>query len=212
MTDKEKQDLADIFEAMGGTDAKFQIGQVVGSQQNIFVSGAGAQAKAQAKAKAKASGKQARQRELMTFKRGKGKLREHYKVLYAELCDKGWILCDEEDFQDLFSGEQQDLHISWISSYGRGTLRFLFEALEHVKALEVPAGFSLEYILEGHFVDKKNNFLTGMHSSGTPNNKALPEIKDLVKLMTASLSTKTRDIDFDRMFDELVVNDTRRGQ
>lgn len=34
MTEQEKKELADLFEAMGQTDAKFQIGQVVGSQTN----------------------------------------------------------------------------------------------------------------------------------------------------------------------------------
>lgn len=36
MTEQEKRDIQDLFEAMGRTDARFCIGQVVGSQVNYF--------------------------------------------------------------------------------------------------------------------------------------------------------------------------------
>ena len=49
--------------------------------------------------------------------------------------------------------------------------------------IEVPQGFTLSAILEGHFKDKNDQWLTGLDKGDAANDKAMPVIKECIKLM-----------------------------
>ena len=135
--------------------------------------------------------------ELMTFKRGKGVLDGHLSLLYQKLDRDGWIETNEADFKLLFSNKRQSLRIVWTGKYGKGTLKALFEQLRKAKALIVPDGFSLEKILEGHFIDTEDNFLTGLNSSKGFAPKADPVLRECLAVFNYQPSTMASEIEED---------------
>ena len=132
--------------------------------------------------------KTARPRELMTLMR-KGALTDgHLMLLHSKLTSEGWIDCFEGDFKALFSGKRDEkCQIVWTGAYGKSTLVELFARMVSTGNVVVPAGYSLVYILEGHFKDKQGEWLTGLDKGDKPNNKALPFIHECVTLVKASV-------------------------
>ncbi len=123
-------------------------------------------------------------RETMTFKR-KGSVTEpHLLLLYMALTKDGWIDGNDADFKALFSGSRdEDCELVWLGKYGKGTLVELFKQLAGAGLIEVPQGFTLSAILEGHFKDKNGQWLTGLDKGDAANDKAMPVIKECIKQM-----------------------------
>jgi hypothetical protein len=123
-------------------------------------------------------------REAMTFKR-KGSVTEpHLLLLYMALTKDGWIDGNDADFKALFSGSRdEDCELVWLGKYGKGTLVELFKQLAGAGLIEVPQGFTLSAILEGHFKDKNGQWLTGLDKGDAANDKAMPVIKECIKQM-----------------------------
>lgn len=123
-------------------------------------------------------------RETITFKR-KGSVTEpHLLLLYMALTKDGWIDGNDADFKALFSGSRdEDCELVWLGKYGKGTLVELFKQLAGAGLIEVPQGFTLSAILEGHFKDKKGQWLTGLDKGDAANDKAMPVIKECIKQM-----------------------------
>ena len=94
-------------------------------------------------------------RETMTFKR-KGSVTEpHLLLLYMALTKEQWIDGNDADFKALFSGSRdEDCELVWLGKYGKGTLVELFKQMAGAGLIEVPQGFTLSAILEGHFKDR----------------------------------------------------------
>ncbi len=74
------------------------------------------------------------------------------------------------------------------------------------KYIELPEGFTLSAILEGHFKDADGNWLTGLSKGNAANSKALPTIADCVKLMKATAQqllsgADAGDEDFTQQYD-----------
>ena len=131
----------------------------------------------------KASGaKPQKQRETMTFKR-KGKVTEpHLLLLYMMLTKEQWIEGNDADFKALFSGSRdEDCELTWTGKFGKGTLVELFRQMVSAGQIEVPQGFTLPAILEGHFKDKQGKWLTGLDKGDSANDKALPVIEECIK-------------------------------
>ena len=123
-------------------------------------------------------------RETMTFKR-KGSVTEpHLQLLYMALTKEQWIDGNDADFKALFSGSRdEDCELVWLGKYGKGTLVELFKQMAGAGLIEVPQGFTLSAILEGHFKDKNGQWLTGLDKGDAANDKAMPVIKECIKLM-----------------------------
>lgn len=149
-------------------------------------------------------------RELMTFTR-KDISDGHLRLLYVLLTKQGWLSGQEPDFITLFSGQESRITLTWLEPYGKGTLRFLFRQMQDEGLIDVPHGFSLDHIIEGHFADTQGHLLTGLNSSGDPNAKALPFIQKCIQL----LHTGFEDIDREEICEMMgarEVNDENRGR
>ena len=147
----------------------------------------------------------------MTFRR-KGSVTEgHLTILHSKLIDEGWIDGIEGDFKALFSGERDEACcVTWLGKYGNGTLVELFRQLVGEGLVIVPKGYSLPYILEGHFKDQEGKWLTRLDKGDKANEKALPVIEecvDLLKMNVKQLLQKLRgdmmdgDEDFQSKYD-----------
>jgi hypothetical protein len=123
-------------------------------------------------------------RETMTFKR-KGSVTEpHLLLLYMALTKEQWIDGNDVDFKALFSGNRdEDCELVWQGKYGKGTLVELFKQMVGAGLIEVPQGFTLSAILEGHFKDKNGQWLTGLDKGDAANDKAMPVIRECIKQM-----------------------------
>ena len=120
-------------------------------------------------------------RETMTLKK-KGKVTEpHLMLLFMLLTREEWIEGNEVDFKALFSGNRdENCELTWTGKYGKGTLVGLFKRMVTEELIVVPQGFTLPAILEGHFKDKKNQWLTGLDKGDSANDKALPVIEECI--------------------------------
>lgn len=155
--------------------------------------------------------KAAQQRVLMTFKR-QNITDAHLKVLFHQLVTAGWIEGQEPDFLALFSGTSDDFSLVWKGLYGKGTLRGFFRKMLEANAIEVPAGYTLDHILEGHFTDTDGNFLQGLNSSGEkPAAKALDFINQCITLLKTDLLHMDRS-SLVEMMGAHVVNDENRSR
>ena len=123
-------------------------------------------------------------RETMTLKR-KGSVTEpHLMLLYMALTKEQWIDGNDADFKALFSGSRdEDCELVWLGKYGKGTLVELFKQMAGAGLIEVPQGFTMSAILEGHFKDKNGQWLTGLDKGDAANDKAMPVIKECIKQM-----------------------------
>lgn len=142
-------------------------------------------------------------RETMTFKRKSNVLDGHLTLLFDKLTKAGWIEGNEPDFKALFSGKlDDDCQLIWKSVFGKGTLVELFKQMIVAKLINVPEGFTLPAILEGHFKDTLGNWLTGLDKGNGANTKALPFINECVKIMKLSPNDDYQDDeDFQSVYD-----------
>ena len=142
--------------------------------------------------------KPARPREEMTL-RCKGSVTEgHLTMLHLKLIEEGWIDCIEGDFKALFSGKRDEAcTLTWLGKFGNGTLVELFRQLVGEGLVIVPKGYSLPYILEGHFKDQEGKWLTRLDKGDKAHDKALPVIQecvDLLKMNVKQLIQKMRGV------------------
>ena len=108
----------------------------------------------------------------------------HLLLLYMALTKEQWIDGNDADFKALFSGSRdEDCELVWLGKYGKGTLVELFKQMAGAGLIEVPQGFTLSAILEGHFKDKNDQWLTGLDKGDAANDKAMPVIKECIKQM-----------------------------
>ena len=122
--------------------------------------------------------------ETMTFKRKGNVLEGHLTLLYNKLAKEGWIEGNEADFRALFSGKRdENCMLTWVGVFGKSTLVELFRQLIKAGLVVLNDGYALSSVLEGHFVDRKGQWLTGLDKGDSPNEKALPMIQECVKLL-----------------------------
>lgn len=122
--------------------------------------------------------------ETMTFKRKGSVLEGHLTLLFNKLAHEGWIEGNEASFKALFSGKRDaDCLLTWVGLYGKSTLVELFRQLIKAGLVVLKEGYTLSSVLEGHFVDRKGQWLTGLDKGDSPNEKALPMIMECVKLL-----------------------------
>ncbi|MBO7466832.1 MAG: hypothetical protein J6T94_04010 [Bacteroidaceae bacterium] len=120
----------------------------------------------------------------MTFKRKSVVLEGHLSLLFDKLTKAGWIGGEEANFRALFSGRlDDDCLLTWTGEYGKGTLVELFKQMVATTLVVVPDGFTLPAILEGHFQDTKGNWLTGLDKGNAAHAKAMPFIRECMKLL-----------------------------
>lgn len=125
-------------------------------------------------------------RETMTFYRKSGVTEGHLILLYQKLVKEKWIEGNEADFKALFSNKRdENCVLKWDGKYGKGTLVELFKQFVSAGLITVANGFTIPSILEGHFVDSDGKWLTGLDKGNAANDKALPIIKECVKLLKA---------------------------
>jgi len=125
-------------------------------------------------------------RETMTFKRKSGVTEGHLVLLYQKLVKEEWIDGTEADFKALFSNNRDESCVlTWRGVYGKGTLVELFKQFVSASLITVADGFTIPSILEGHFKDSNGKWLTGLDKGNAANDKALPIIKECVKLLKA---------------------------
>ena len=135
-------------------------------------------------------------RELMTLKRSSKVLEGHLTLLYQKLTKEGWIDGYEANFKNLFSNQRdENCQLKWKGLYGKGTLVELFKQMAGAGLIEVPQGFTLSAILEGHFKDKKGQWLTGLDKGDAANDKAMPVIQECVNLLKISPDADCDDLD-----------------
>ena len=137
-------------------------------------------------------------REVMTLKRRSKVLDGHLTLLFQKLTKEGWIDGFEANFKNLFSGQRdENCQLTWTGLYGKGTLVELFKQLIKAELIDVPAGFTLSSILEGHFMDKQGQWLTGLDNGDPAHNKALPVIQECINLLKISPDADRDDLDDD---------------
>ena len=137
-------------------------------------------------------------REVMTLKRRSKVLDGHLTLLFQKLTKEGWIDGFEANFKNLFSGQRdENCQLTWTGLYGKGTLVELFKQLIKAELIDVPAGFTLSSILEGHFMDKQGQWLTGLDNGDPAHNKALPVIQECVNLLKISPDADRDNLDDD---------------
>ena len=148
------------------------------------------------------------QRETMTFIKSDCVSEEHIDLLHRALAQKKWIISTTSDFHALFSG-RCDKHCSmvWTGEYGKGTLVELFKQLVNSSLISVPKGFTIPAILEGHFKDNNDQWLTNLDKGNKPNNKASHLIKMFVKLLEIEFDPEDL-LDKDDFQSELDPSDT----
>jgi len=135
----------------------------------------------------KKAAKPQKPRETMTFYRKSGVTEGHLILLYQKLVKEEWIEGNEADFKALFSNKRdENCVLKWEGKYGKGTLVDLFKELVGAGLVIVPNGFTIPSILEGHFKDIDGKWLTGLDKGNAANDKALPIIKECVKLLKAN--------------------------
>lgn len=79
----------------------------------------------------------------------------------------------------------------------------LFKIFAGAKVIEVPKGFSIPSILEGHFKDTKGKWLTGLDKGDKANCKASSLMYEFVKILQIDLKQwKYGDEDNDEDFRE----------
>ncbi len=148
-----------------------------------------------------------KQRETMTFKKKSGVLDGHLVLLYRKLTNEDkWIEGEEAHFIALFSGKRdKDCVLTWTGKYGKGTLVELFNQIIEADIIELPKGFTISAILEGHFKDTNGNWLTGLDKGNAANNKALPVIQECIRLLKTdaelALNGDDDDEDFKMIYD-----------
>ncbi len=132
-------------------------------------------------------------RELMTFSK-RGILDEHIKLLYNKMVQEKWIKpeTDISDFLELFSGKRSECKVIWGDKYGKSTLVFLFQYFDMEGVISYPKGFTIPNILEGHFVDTEDNFLTNLNKGDAPNDKAGEEITEFIGILKIDASKAGR--------------------
>lgn len=124
--------------------------------------------------------------ETMTFRRKGSVLEGHLTLLFNKLAKEGWIEGNEASFKALFSGKRDaECMLTWAGQYGKSTLVELFRQLVNAGLITISEGFTISAILEGHFRDRSGQCLTGLDKGNTPNEKALPVIRECVKLLQA---------------------------
>lgn len=134
----------------------------------------------------KKTAKPQKPRETMTFYRKSGVTEGHLILLYQKLVKEKWIEGNEADFKALFSNKRdENCVLKWDGKYGKGTLVELFKQFVSAGLITVANGFTIPSILEGHFVDSDGKWLTGLDKGNAANDKALPIIKECVKLLKA---------------------------
>ena len=137
-------------------------------------------------------------REVMTLKRRSKVLDGHLTLLFQKLTKEGWIDGFEANFKNLFSGQRdENCQLTWTGLYGKSTLVELFKQLIKAELIDVPAGFTLSSILEGHFMDKQGQWLTGLDNGDPAHNKALPVIQECINLLKISPDADRDDLDDD---------------
>ena len=148
--------------------------------------------------------KPSRPRETMTFGLKSGVTDQHLNVLYQKLVGEGWIEGYEANFYALFSGKRdEDCELTWMGKFGKGTLVELFRVFVGAGVIEVPNGFSVPSILEGHFKDTKGKWLTGLDKGDKANAKASPLMLECVKILQINLKQwKYGDEDYNEDFSE----------
>ena len=155
--------------------------------------------------------KPARPREEMTLSRRGSVTEGHLTVFYLKLTEEGWIDGIEGDFKALFSGVRDEAcTLTWLGKYGNGTLVELFRQLVGEGLVIVPKGYSLPYILEGHFKDQEGKWLTRLDKGDKAHDKALPVIQECVNLLKMNVQQllqklrgdmKDEDEDFQSKYD-----------
>ena len=113
-----------------------------------------------------------KERQQMTFGKGKGVLDAHVSLLYMKLSGAGWI-----------AGKNDSGYLTWKGKFGKGTLDYLFRKLIEAGAVTLANGFTRSEIIEGHFKDKNGQWLTGLDKGDKPHAKAIPMIEECVSLM-----------------------------
>ncbi len=135
-------------------------------------------------------------RELMTFSKN-GILDAHIRLLYASMTANRWIdtRTTETDFLDLFSGRRCECSIIWAGTYGKGTLVMLFCQMIAEGLVSIPKGFTIARVLEGHFTDKSGKFLTNLDHGDPCAAKALPEIKEFIRILKTRAGSRGYETD-----------------
>ena len=143
----------------------------------------------------------------MTLKKKSGVTKGHLTLLYQKLATEGWIEGNEADFKVLFSGRRdEECELTWSGKYGKGTLVELFKQVINAGLVELPTGFTLPAILEGHFKDKDGQWLTGLDKGNSAHAQALPVIMECIDLLKtnpqqALRRAKEEDEDFQEVYD-----------
>ncbi len=140
------------------------------------------------KSDTKKSKKPAKPRETMTFGLKSGVTDGHLNVLYQKMVNEELIEGYEANFTALFSGKRdEDCELTWKGKFGKGTLVELFKMFVGADVIEVPDGFTIPSILEGHFKDTKGKWLTGLDKGDKANCKASPLMLECVKILQVDL-------------------------
>jgi hypothetical protein len=153
------------------------------------------------------SSKPTRLREEMTLTR-KGSVTEgHLTMLHSKLTEEGWIDGIEGDFKALFSGKRDEACcLTWLGKYGNGTLVELFRQLVGEGLVIVPKGYSLPYILEGHFKDQNGKWLTRLDKGDKAHDKALPVIQECVDLLKINVGQSLQKLRGEMMEEDEVFH------
>lgn len=137
--------------------------------------------------RAKKTARPAKERVEMTLRK-KHLSNVQITVLEHELQEKGWIRSNSADFALLFSGvSQSGCRLTWTGEVGKAALMGLFEEMISRNYIEVPEGFYLYSILEGHFCDGEGRWLTGLDKGDKLAKKNRTLINEVLSVLETDL-------------------------
>lgn len=132
------------------------------------------------------------------FAKGPGVTEDHIKAMYRILTSRSWISTQttQAEFLRLFSGVSNSCEIIWLGQDKQGSNRptqlgiaalyVLFKKLIEEKLISTSNKGSVGPVLESHFVDSTNHYLTSVSNSTNASKKA----NEVIELIIITLKTQ----------------------
>lgn len=144
------------------------------------------------------------------FAKGPRVTEDHIKAMYRILTSRSWISTQttQAEFLRLFSGVSNSCEIIWLGQDKQGSnsptqlgiaaLYVLFKKLIEEKLISTSNKGSLGPVLESHFVDSTNHYLTSVSNSTNASKKA----NEVIQFIIRTLKTQPNAEDVQKLLKE----------
>lgn len=112
----------------------------------------------------------------------------HLTALLAHLVSGEALICEFPEFKRLFEGQRNNCTITWTCNSST-VLVTLFRTMMRRGFIEVPSGFSLVKILEGHFTNDMGEPLTSLGKGNPMSDKYKPLIDECIRILDTDITS-----------------------